>query len=90
MAVLVGMLGVAAMATQNAVVRLALHGSPSTAVMTTNTAQLAVDVATLIRNRDHHADVSQARRRAHLTLASVLGFVLGLIIGAILETRFGL
>ena len=29
MAVLVGMLGVAAMATQNAVVRLALHGSPS-------------------------------------------------------------
>ncbi len=69
---------------------LALHGSPSTAVMTTNTAQLAVDVATLIRNRDHHADVSQARRRAHLTLASVLGFVLGLIIGAILETRFGL
>ena len=33
LAVLVGMLGVAAMATQNAVVRLALHGSPSTAVM---------------------------------------------------------
>ena len=90
MAVLVAMLGVAAMATQNAVVRLALHGTPSTAVMTTNTAQLAVDVATLIRNRDHHADVSQARRRAHLILASVLGFVLGLIVGAILETRFGL
>jgi uncharacterized membrane protein YoaK (UPF0700 family) len=84
------MLGVAAMATQNAVVRLTLHGSPSTAVMTTNTAQLAVDVATLIRNRDHHADFSQARRRAYLTLASVLGFVLGLIIGAILETKFGL
>ena len=78
------------MATQNAVVRLALHGSPSTAVMTTNTAQLAVDVATLIRNRDHHADFTQARRRAHLTLASVLGFVLGLVIGAILEVKFGL
>jgi uncharacterized membrane protein YoaK (UPF0700 family) len=90
MAVLVGMLGVAAMATQNAVVRLTLHGSPSTAVMTTNTAQLAVDVATLIRNRDHHADFTQPRRRAYLTLASVLGFVLGLIIGAILETKFGL
>src|ERR1700756_71964 len=37
--VFVGMLGVAAMAVQNAVVRLALHGSSSTAVMTTNTAQ---------------------------------------------------
>src|SRR5882672_7056762 len=35
-AVLVGMLAVAAMATQNALVRLALQGVPSTAVMTTN------------------------------------------------------
>jgi uncharacterized membrane protein YoaK (UPF0700 family) len=42
MAVFVGMIGVAPMATQNALVRLALHGSPSTAVMTTNTAQLTV------------------------------------------------
>ena len=39
MAVFVGMIGVAAMATQNALVRLALHGSPSTAVMTTNIAR---------------------------------------------------
>src|SRR5262249_34965611 len=59
MAVFVGMLGVAAMAVQNAVVRLALHGSPSTAVMTTNTAQFAVDVATLIRGREQAPDVSQ-------------------------------
>lgn len=36
LAVFVGMLAVAAMATQNALVRLALPGSPSTAVMTTN------------------------------------------------------
>ena len=40
MAVLVGMLGVAAMATQNALVKLALPGAPSTAVMTTNTTQV--------------------------------------------------
>src|SRR4051794_34968801 len=35
-ALFVGMLAVAAMATQNALVRLALPGAPSTAVMTTN------------------------------------------------------
>src|SRR5262249_51546035 len=90
MAVFVGMLGVAAMATQNAVVRLALHGSPSTAVMTTNTVQFAVDVATLIRGRDRQADLSQVRRRAHLTLASVLGFIVGLVFGAILQIHFEL
>jgi uncharacterized membrane protein YoaK (UPF0700 family) len=90
MAVFVGMLGVAAMAVQNAVVRLALHGSPSTAVMTTNTAQFAVDVGTLIRGRNRQTDLSQVRRRAHLTLASVLGFIVGLVFGAILQIHFGL
>src|SRR5262249_12736789 len=48
-AVFVGMLGVAAMATQNAVVRLALPGHPITAVMSTNATQLAVDLAMLAR-----------------------------------------
>jgi uncharacterized membrane protein YoaK (UPF0700 family) len=90
MVVFVGMLGVAAMAVQNAVVRLALHGSPSTAVMTTNTAQFAVDVATLIRGREQATDVSQVRHRAQFTLASVLGFVVGLVVAAILQIHFGL
>jgi len=90
MVVFVGMLGVAAMAVQNAVVRLALHGSPSTAVMTTNTAQFAVDVATLIRGREQATDVSQIRHRAYVTLASVLGFVVGLVVAAILQIHFGL
>jgi uncharacterized membrane protein YoaK (UPF0700 family) len=90
MAVFAGMLGVAAMAIQNAVVRLALHGSPSTAVMTTNTAQFAVDVAKLIRGREQHTDLSDVRHHAYLTLASILGFVIGLVLGAILEVRLGL
>src|SRR5215510_2766703 len=90
MAVFVGMLGVAAMAIQNAVVKLALDGSPSTAVMTTNTAQFAVDAARLIRGRAQQADLSQVRYRAQLTLASVLGFVVGLVLGAIFEVKFGL
>ena len=90
MVVFVGMLGVAAMAVQNAVVRLALHGSPSTAVMTTNTAQFAVDVATLIRGREQATDVSQVRHRAYVTLTSILGFVVGLVVAAILQIHFGL
>src|SRR5215475_7682546 len=90
MAVFVGMLGVAAMAVQNAVVRLALHGSPSTAVMTTNTAQFAVDVATLIRGREQATDVSQVWHRASATLGSILGFVIGLVVAAILQVHFGL
>src|ERR1700756_1303019 len=61
MAVFVAMLGVAAMAIQNALVRLALHGSPSTAVMTTNTAQFAVDLARLIRGREQQSDLAQVR-----------------------------
>jgi uncharacterized membrane protein YoaK (UPF0700 family) len=90
MAVFVGMLSVAAMAVHNAVVRLALPGSPSTAVMTTNTAQLAVDVARLIRGHEQQTDLPQVRRRADVTLASVLGFVVGLVLSAILHVHFGL
>ncbi|HXP42074.1 MAG TPA: DUF1275 family protein, partial [Candidatus Acidoferrales bacterium] len=48
-AVTVGMLGVAAMATQNALVKLDLPGFPSTAVLTTNTVQLTINLATLLR-----------------------------------------
>jgi len=90
MAVFVAMLGVAAMAIQNALVRLALHGSPSTAVMTTNTTQFAVDLARLIRGREQQSDLAQVRHRAKLTLASILGFLIGLVLGAVLELHFGL
>src|SRR5262249_31542216 len=50
MAVFVGMLGVAAMATQNAVVRLALPGHPVTAVMRTNATPPAADPSVLPRS----------------------------------------
>jgi len=90
MAVFVGMLGVAAMAIQNALVRLALPGAPSTAVMTTNVTQFTVDLATLIRGRGQQTDLSQVRSRADVTLTSVLGFVVGLVLGAILEIHLGL
>jgi uncharacterized membrane protein YoaK (UPF0700 family) len=90
MAVLVGMLGVAAMATQNALVKLALPGAPSTAVMTTNITQLTVDLATLARGLGEPDDLVSARRRASVTFPCVVGFVAGCAAGAVLEVHFGL
>jgi uncharacterized membrane protein YoaK (UPF0700 family) len=90
MAVFVGMLGVAAMATQNALVRLALAGFPSTAVVTTNTVQLTIDLAVLVRGQGDPEDLTRARRRARLTLPSVAGFLVGCAAGGLVEVHFGL
>jgi len=90
MAVLVGMLAVAAMATQNALTKLALLGVPSTAVITTNTTQLTIDLVTLARRRGEPEDIARARSRAAGTSWSVAGFVAGCAGGAILELRCGL
>jgi len=90
MAVFVGILGVAAIAIQNGLVRLALPGAPSTAVMTTNVAQLTVDLATLVRGHDEQNQPSRVRRRADLTAVPVIGFAIGLALGAVFEIHFGL
>ena len=90
MAVLVGMLAVAAMATQNALVRLALRGVPSTAVMTTNITQLTIDVTTLARGLGKLDDLATIRHRAGVTFSCVVGFVVGCGAGAVLEVHFGL
>ena len=90
MAVFVGMLGVAVMATQNAVVRLALPGHPTTAVMSTNATEVAVDLATLARCLLQPTKVSKIRSRADVTTLAVLGFVVGVVGGAVLEIHFGL
>jgi hypothetical protein len=90
MAVCVGMLAVAAMATQSALVRLALPDSPSTAVMTTNATQLTVDLATLAWGRGKPDDIARVRRRACVTFPCVVGFVAGCAAGAGLEVYCGL
>jgi uncharacterized membrane protein YoaK (UPF0700 family) len=87
--VVAGMLAVAAMATQNALVKLALVESPSTAVMTTNTTQLIVDVAALVRGDEEPDKISKARRRARVTFLCMAGFVGGCVAGAAFELRFG-
>jgi uncharacterized membrane protein YoaK (UPF0700 family) len=88
-AVLAGMLAVAAMATQNALVKLALVESPSTAVMTTNTTQLIVDLAALVRSAKAVDKLDKTRRRARVTFLCMAGFVGGCVGGAVLELRFG-
>jgi uncharacterized membrane protein YoaK (UPF0700 family) len=88
--VFVGMIGVAAMATQNALVRLTLPGYPPTAVMTTNITQLTIDLALLIRGKHPSADIARARRGARLIFPSLIGFVAGCAAGGFLEFHLGL
>jgi len=90
LAIAAGMLGVAAMATQGALVKLALPGSPSTAVLTTNTTQLAVDLATLVRRRGELNELAQARHRTKAIFPCVAGFVIGGAAGAFLEVHLQL
>ncbi len=88
-AVLAGMFAVAAMATQNALVKLALVKSPSTAVMTTNTTQFIVDVVSLVRRSEDPEKLGETRQRARVTFLCMAGFVGGCVAGAVLELRFG-
>ena len=85
-----GMLGVAAMATQSAMVKLELPGFPSTAVLTTNTVQLSIDVAMLIRRNGRADQLARARQRARVTFPALAGFVGGCTAGAFFELHFGL
>jgi uncharacterized membrane protein YoaK (UPF0700 family) len=71
-----GMLGVAAMAVQNALVQLALPGAPSTAVMTSNLTRFVLDIVGVLLGREGTA-VAQARRRAARTWPAIVGFVVG-------------
>lgn len=84
-----GMLGVSAMAVQNALVRIALVGAPSTAVLTTNITLLTTDLGEIFLGRDADG-ITKARHRAKHTWPAVLGFLLGCAIGAWLEAKIGL
>jgi uncharacterized membrane protein YoaK (UPF0700 family) len=88
-AVLAGMLGVAAMAVQNALVQLSLRDAPATAVMTTNITRFTMDVGEVLLRRDR-ADTAQARRRAARTWPAILGFTAGAALGAACYAAGGL
>jgi uncharacterized membrane protein YoaK (UPF0700 family) len=72
-AILAGMLGVSAMAVQNALVLISLTGAPSTAVMTSNITRFAMDVGEVLIGRDP-GEVAKARSRAKHTWPAIGGF----------------
>jgi uncharacterized membrane protein YoaK (UPF0700 family) len=88
-AIVAGMLGVAAMAVQNALVQISLPGAPSTAVMTSNVTRFMMDVGEMLLGRDPD-EVAQARRRAQHTWPAIVGFTIGCGLGAAGEAAVGL
>ena len=88
-AIAAGMLGVSAMAVQNALVQISLQGAPSTAVMTTNITRLMMDIVEMTLERSP-ADVATARDRVMRTWPAILGFAVGCGLGATCETAIGL
>jgi len=87
--VVAGMLGVCAMAVQNALVRIGLAGAPSTAVLTTNITLLTMDLGEMLLGRD--ADrIVKARDRVRHTWPAIAGFLLGCVLGAGGEAALGL
>ena len=79
--VVAGMLGVCAMAVQNALARIGLSGSPSTAVLTTNITLVTMDLGEMLLGRDA-SRIAKARDRARRTWPAIAGFLLGCVLGA--------
>jgi uncharacterized membrane protein YoaK (UPF0700 family) len=88
-AIAAGMLGVSAMAVQNALVQISLKGAPSTAVMTTNITRFMMDLGDVLLARDAD-EVAKARTRAKHTWPAIVGFAAGCVLGAACEAMFGL
>jgi uncharacterized membrane protein YoaK (UPF0700 family) len=88
-AILAGMLGVSAMALQNALVQISPKGAPSTAAMTTNITRFMKDVGDVLLGRKP-AHVAKARDRAMRTWPAIVGFAVGCGLGATLEAAIGL
>lgn len=86
--IVAGMMGVAAMAVQNALVQTSFKGAPSTTVMTTNVARFGTDVAEVLLRRTAAA-AAAARDRAARTLPQIIGFAGGGALGAASEALFG-
>ena len=75
------MLGVSAMAVQNALVQISLAGVPSTAVMTTNVTRFAMDLGEMLHRKGTNGAV-KACERARRTGLVIVGFLIGCSLGA--------
>jgi uncharacterized membrane protein YoaK (UPF0700 family) len=87
--VLAAMLGVSAMAVQNALVQISLKDVPSTAVMTTNWTRFVLDLGEAWLGNDP-AGRSTAIARARRTGTAIAGFVTGAGLGALCQAHVGL
>jgi uncharacterized membrane protein YoaK (UPF0700 family) len=83
------MLGVSAMAVQNALVQSSLKGAPPTAAMTGNVPLFAMSVGEILVGSDP-ADIAEARKRAAHILPAILGFTVGYELSAPYEAAIGL
>jgi uncharacterized membrane protein YoaK (UPF0700 family) len=88
-ATIAGMLGVSAMAVQNALVQISLVGEPSTAVMTTNITHFVIDLGQVLFARNSN-DRAKAGERARRTGLAIAGFIAGCGLGAGCEAIAGL
>ena len=86
--VLAGMLGVAAMAVQNALVQISLKDAPPTAVMTSNVTRFMMDVGELMLGRGF-AGATKTRDRVKQTGRAIVGFAAGCGLGAACQVAFG-
>jgi uncharacterized membrane protein YoaK (UPF0700 family) len=89
LAITAGMCAVAAMAAQNALVQIALKHAPTTAVITTNTTRLILDLTVVLVGGDA-ADVAKAKGRDLQNLPVIIGFGIGCALGAAGEAAVGL
>ena len=83
------MLGVSAMAVQNALVQISLKDAPSTAVMTTNLTRFVLDLGEVWLGRDPGGR-AKAVARARRTGVAIAGFVVGSCLGAWCQAHVGL
>jgi uncharacterized membrane protein YoaK (UPF0700 family) len=88
-AIFAGMLGVSAMAVQNALVQVSLKGAPPTAVLTTNITRFMMDIGEMLLGHDPD-EVAKSRRRAKHTWPAILGFIIGCGLGAACYAVIGL
>lgn len=84
--VVAGLLGIAAMAVQNAGSKLILHNHAPTTLMTGNTTEAVIDFVDMYRDRPERR--GEARERLKRVAPSIVAFAAGTILGAYAYVTF--
>jgi uncharacterized membrane protein YoaK (UPF0700 family) len=87
--IVAAMLGVSAMAVQNALAQISLRDAPSTAVMTTNLTRFVLDLGEVWLGTNR-GDRAKAVARARRTGVAIAGFVAGSGLGGWCQAHVGL